>query len=631
MNPRLPKSFLPYVLRLLPIAACTVATPASAQNLISNGTFEGEEIGPWWGHADEGAEAVQTLEVVEGRMCSTVAEGEAGTDPWHVIIGLSEVPLVANQHYRFSVSASATTAREIRVKTGLGDAPYTDYILQRLNVTTEPQTFTFTYLNIREDAEAQLQFQVGGHVGQLCLDDIVFEPVDPPEVPAYVTPSMTGHPLKAYTSVVKMGTAVDTPIFLTNPQHNAIVAGEFSMITPANSMKMANIQPAKGVYDFTDTQALKAWADEHNIEFHGHPFIWHTQAPNWLVDDTELDREAMLEIMYDHIDKVSAAFPGLPYWDVVNEAIDQVPSDPADPSSSKVWGYRPTIWHDRIGPDFIDLAFQRARMANPTSKLLYNDYNIEQKGNAKADRVYELIADMKTRGIPVDAVGFQSHYYVTAEGGTSGVPNMQAIKDNMARYAELGVEVHITECDFRIGKPLDDAKAQMQAKFYAELLQVCIDAPNCSHFTVWGLSDLDSWVPSTFPEYDFAHLFDSELKPKSAYHAMTQVFSAYPADSGPVGGTGGADGAGAASGAGGGDVVGAGGLGAGAETGAGGGDVGAGVGGADAGVGGGAAPSGGGGGGGCSVGPKTGFRAVGPFALGLAFAGLVWARRRARA
>jgi hypothetical protein len=34
---------------------------------------------------------------------------------------------------------------------------------------------------------------------------------------------------------------------------------------------------------------------------------------------------------------------------------------------------------------------------------------------------------------------------------------MQAIRDNMARYNEIGIEVHITECDFRIGKPLDDS------------------------------------------------------------------------------------------------------------------------------------------------------------------------------
>jgi endo-1,4-beta-xylanase len=276
------------------------------------------------------------------------------------------------------------------------------------------------------------------------------------------------------------------------------------------------------MFDFTDTDALVAWAETNGLEFRGHPLVWHTQAPAWLTD-TVFTRDEMIAFMYSHIDTLMGRYVGkFPYWDVVNEAIDV---------KDGVWGLRPTIWSDRIGADFIDLAFQRARAADPSAKLLYNDYNIEQKGNAKADRVFELVKDMKARGIPIDAVGLQAHYFVEPNGNTSsGVPNMQAIRDNMARYAEIGIDVHITECDFRIGKPLDDTKAQLQNKFFADLLQVCIDAPNCSHFTVWGLSDVDSWVPSTFKDYDFAHIFDANLAPKQAYHALTQVFAQYNVD-----------------------------------------------------------------------------------------------------
>jgi endo-1,4-beta-xylanase len=145
---------------------------------------------------------------------------------------------------------------------------------------------------------------------------------------------------------------------------------------------------------------------------------------------------------------------------------------------------------------------------------------------------------MKARGIPIDAVGLQAHYFVEPNGNTSsGVPSMQAIRDNMARYHEIGIDVHITECDFRIGKPLDDTKAQLQTKFFSDLLQVCIDAPNCTVFTVWGLSDVDSWVPGTFKDYDFAHIFDAALAPKAAYHALTQVFAKYNTDGTLIGAT----------------------------------------------------------------------------------------------
>jgi endo-1,4-beta-xylanase len=297
------------------------------------------------------------------------------------------------------------------------------------------------------------------------------------------------------------------------------------MLTPANSMKMGLIQPTQGVFDFVDTDALLAFAEQNGMEFHGHPLVWHTQVPAWLQEGS-FDRDAMIAIMHAHIDTLVTRYAGrIPYWDVVNEAIEQ---------TDGVWDFRPTLWYERIGPDFIDLAFQRAHAADPNAKLIYNDYNIEQLGTAKADRVFQLVSDMKARGIPIHQVGFQTHYYVTADGGARGIPDVALIRANMDRYAEIGIDVQITECDFRIGVPLSEEKLQIQADFFGAVLKACIDAPNCSHFTVWGLSDFDSWVPSTFPEFDFAHLFDSNLVAKPAYHELTQVFAAYNTDGTPI-------------------------------------------------------------------------------------------------
>ncbi len=495
-----------------------------------NGTFDTVKD-PWWSNASSTSDpvAAMTVDVTNGQLCATITSG--GKNPWDVVLGVSTVPLVKNQYYHIKFTMTADAPRRVKFKTGLGEAPYSDYFILPINITATATTFEYTYLNLRDDPNAQFQFQIGTYgtspsAGTVCVDDVVLEPVPAPLTPTYKTSAPSGHPFKEYSKIVKMGTAVDTPIFLSNPAHNSIVAGEFSMITPANSMKMNLIQPKKGTFDFTDTDGLVAWAQTNGLEFRGHPLVWHTQAPAWLTSPTDgtgpdgaYTRDEMIAIMYAHIDALMTRYKGkFPYWDVVNEAIDGT-------------DYRATFWQKTIGNDFIDLAFTRARAADPAAKLFYNDYNDEQKGNAKGDRVFELVRDLKARGIPIDGVGFQGHYFVEPDGNTAtGVPDMQAIRDNMARYNEIGVEVQITECDFRIGKPLSDVKTQLQNKFFADLLQACVDAPNCSHFTVWGLSDLDSWVPSTFPDYDYAHLFDSQLKPKAAYTAMSQVFAQYNTD-----------------------------------------------------------------------------------------------------
>ena len=517
--------------------------PAVTGNLLSNGTFDTDVKDPWWGYANNTADnpADYAFSFVNGQLCTTMTTG-GGKNVWDVIVGYSGLSLLPNQYYHIAFKVTADAARTIKFKSGLGDAPYTDYFIKSIPVTAVPTTATpqvvdYTYLNLRSDATAQFQFQIGKTPGTVCIDDVVFEPVPAPTTPSYVTPAASHHPFKDYKQFLKMGTAVDTPIFLSNPLHNAIVAGEFSMVTPANSMKMNLIQPTQGVFDFTDTDALVSWAKTNGLEFRGHPLVWHTQAPAWLTDGT-FDRDQMIAIMYAHIDGLMSHYVGqFPYWDVVNEAIADDGKD-----------FRPTIWRDRIGADFIDLAFIRAHAADPAAKLYYNDYNIEQKGNAKADKVFEMIKDMKARGIPIDGVGMQGHYFIEPDGGTKGVPDMKAIRDNMARYADLGLDVQVTESDFRVGKPLDANKTTVQNKFYADFLQACIEAATCSHFTVWGLSDLDSWVPSTFPEYDFAHLWDTNLMPKPAYFAMSEVFAKYNTDGTLISPTG-AGGAGGAGGA----------------------------------------------------------------------------------
>jgi GH35 family endo-1,4-beta-xylanase len=513
-------------------AGMTGAAGMSGLNLVSNGTFD-TGTAPFWSHANSTTEFPSdvTLAVSNGQLCATMTTG-GGQNYWDAIVGVSDLPLLPNQYYRLAFSVTADANRTIKFKTGLGVAPYTDYFIQSVSVTAvpvtaTPQTIEYTYLNLRNDATAQFQFQIGGPAGIVCVDNVVLEPVAAPATPTYVTPAPSQHPFKSYAGTVKIGTAVDTQIFLSNPLHNAIAAGEFAMITPANAMKMNVIQPTQGVFDYAEADALAAWAQANNLEFHGHPLVWHTQTPSWL-NDGVFDRDQMIAILYAHIDALMGRYVGkFPYWDVVNEAIEEV---------EDVWTFRPTVWHDRIGADFIDLAFVRARAADPSAKLLYNDYNIEQKGNQKADYVFDMVSSMKTRGIPIDAIGFQGHYYIQPDGSTTkGIPDIQAIRDNMARYAAIGVDVHITECDFRIGNPLDDAKLQIQSKFYADFLQACIDAPNCSHFTVWGVSDLDSWVPGTFADYDHAHLFDKSLMPKPGYVAMSQVLAQYSPDAPPAG------------------------------------------------------------------------------------------------
>ncbi|HOU92719.1 MAG TPA: endo-1,4-beta-xylanase, partial [Polyangiaceae bacterium] len=335
-----PRTAISTLARCVPaLAACLLTTPAHATDLPVIASFD-DGSSPFWDYASEGN--TQTFEVTaDGKFCITVEPttnpDEADptklkkVNPWDHIQGISEIALTLEQYYRVSFSASFTPAdpaadpaatREIRFKTGLGEDPYTDYYLAKLQLTSTPQVVDITFRNLREDPIAQAQFQLGGTPGVVCLDDFVLEAVAAPAPVTYTTTSTSGRPLKDYSAMVKLGTAVDTPIFLSSPLHNAIVAAEFAAITPANAMKMNVIQPVRGRFDFVDADALYAFAQQNGLEFRGHPLVWHTQAANWL-EEEGVDRDTTLAIMYEHMDGLMGHFPDLPYWDVVNEAIER--------------------------------------------------------------------------------------------------------------------------------------------------------------------------------------------------------------------------------------------------------------------------------------------------------------------
>lgn len=121
--------------------------------------------------------------------------------------------------------------------------------------------------------------------------------------------------------------------------------------------------------------------------------------------------------------------------DVVNEILD---------SDGNI---HETCWSDI--DDFMCKAFKAARDANPTIELFYNDFNIAPMNSwykTKSDAVYNMIAGMKARGgeCPIDGIKFQTHISLSFSDS-----NVASVRENVQRYAELGIKVHFTEVDVK--------------------------------------------------------------------------------------------------------------------------------------------------------------------------------------
>ncbi|MER5661734.1 non-reducing end alpha-L-arabinofuranosidase family hydrolase [Streptomyces mirabilis] len=281
------------------------------------------------------------------------------------------------------------------------------------------------------------------------------------------------------------GTAVPSGR-LGDSAYSAILDREFNMITPENEMKWDATEPSRGSFDFGRADQIVGHAAAHGQRMRGHTLVWHSQLPSWVQSIT--DAKTLRSVMDNHITTEMTHFRGKIYaWDVVNEAF-------ADGGSGR---HRSSVFQDVLGDGFIEEAFRTARNADPSAKLCYNDYNIENWSDAKTQGVYKMVKDFKSRGVPVDCVGFQSHF------GTSGPP--AGFQTTLSNFAALGVDVQITELDI----------AQASATAYADTVRDCLDVARCTGITVWGIRDSDSWRTGENPL-----LFDNSGNKKPAYDAV---------------------------------------------------------------------------------------------------------------
>ncbi|GIE16262.1 beta-xylanase [Paractinoplanes ferrugineus] len=272
---------------------------------------------------------------------------------------------------------------------------------------------------------------------------------------------------------------------------------EFDMMTAVNEMKPDATEPSRGQFNFTRGDAIYNWAVQHGMRVRGHTLAWHAQQPSFW---GSLSGSALRQAMIDHINGVMAHYKGkLAYWDVVNEAFAEN-------------GGRRSSNLQSTGNDWIEVAFRTARAADPSVKLCYNDYNIENWTYAKTQGVYNMIKDFKSRGVPIDCVGLQTHF----TGGSSLPSNFQT---TLSSFGALGVDVALTEADV----------TNASASQYGGLTQACMNVPRCVGITTWGIRDSDSWRGSENPL-----LFDRNSNPKAAY---TSVLNALNAASTTVPGT----------------------------------------------------------------------------------------------
>ncbi len=320
--------------------------------------------------------------------------------------------------------------------------------------------------------------------------------------------------------------AVD-PSLTSQTLTNAILVKHASSITAESVMKANPIGVSAGVYNYTQADALIAYAQANGIAVRGHALVWHQTSPSWFFDGDPTDagyKSLVRSRLETYITDVVTHFKGKVYcWDVVNE----VTSD--DASST----YRNSKWYQIFGDAYIEYAFRAARAADPTVQLFINEYSTED--SAKRGRLMTIVDTMLGRGVPIDGVGHQMHI-------TTSYPTAASVDAALTAVEGRGLINHITELDVSLyndpgscyGTPATGCAAEIvagsaafntamhdQAVQYRAMFNVFSNHASVKSVTMWGVADNHTWLTS-FPvvRNNAPLLFDTSGNPKAAFWAV---------------------------------------------------------------------------------------------------------------
>lgn len=270
-------------------------------------------------------------------------------------------------------------------------------------------------------------------------------------------------------------------------------------------------EPAQGSPRTAELQAAARWAKDRDLSVKGHPLVWHTLAPTWLLNE---DPTLVEDIVRARAARETRDFKGLvDHWDAINEAVI-APVFTAEENAVT------PLARAKGRVEMVRFAFESAREGDPHARLVLNDFDL-------SPAYEELIEECLAAGIQIDALGLQTHMH-------QGFRGEEQLTDILDRFARFGLPLQLTETTLVSGDlmpahivDLNDYQPEhwpstpegeaRQADEVERHYRTAFNHPAVESVTYWGLSDATAWLGAP------AGLVRADGSPKPAYDTLKRL------------------------------------------------------------------------------------------------------------
>ncbi|MBR5360172.1 MAG: endo-1,4-beta-xylanase, partial [Lachnospiraceae bacterium] len=271
-----------------------------------------------------------------------------------------------------------------------------------------------------------------------------------------------------------------------------------------------NFEPEEGKPDTENLLKIAKYMQSKGVKLKGHPLCWHTVCADWLL---KYDNKTIMEKQLGRIEREVTGFKGIiDMWDVINEVVIMPVFDKYDNAVTRLCNEKGRV-------RLVKEVFDKARECNPDAVLLLNDFNTSPKYE-------ELIEECLDAGVPISAIGIQSHQH-------QGYWGAEKLNDVLERFGRFGLPIHFTENTLISGDlmaphivdlndwqvddwPSTEEGEARQCKEVEEMYRILFAHPLVEAITTWDFKD-GAWLnaPSGFIRRD--------KTPKPSFHMLKKL------------------------------------------------------------------------------------------------------------